>query len=258
MKLTNKYHIPEAIVRAIENDPYSKGDADFSVTELIKPSRIVALERKYKDEIVEDASDRIYSLYGQIAHGILERAGDSVTELVEKRLFVGFDDVIVSGQIDTLTYKSGVLTDYKFTTTYKFMANKAVPPEFESQLNMQRYLLKLASIEVNQLQIVGLLRDWSIREASRRTDYPQFQIAVMPIPLWPHEFTCGYIMGRIRSHRAAIAFTSQETLAQCTPDEHWNYKRCQSYCSVSKWCNQYNLKRGKDESRASAKAQTST
>ena len=37
MILTNEHGAPEAFVRAIQNDPYTKDGADFSVTELIKP-----------------------------------------------------------------------------------------------------------------------------------------------------------------------------------------------------------------------------
>ena len=41
MILTNEYGAPDAFVKAIEGDPYTKGDADFSATELLKPPQIV-------------------------------------------------------------------------------------------------------------------------------------------------------------------------------------------------------------------------
>ena len=43
MILTNKHNLPEAIVAAIMNDSYTKGDADISVTELLSPPQLRAL-----------------------------------------------------------------------------------------------------------------------------------------------------------------------------------------------------------------------
>src|SRR3954463_10849323 len=37
MKLTNRLGLPEPIVAAVANDGYSRGDADISVTSLLKP-----------------------------------------------------------------------------------------------------------------------------------------------------------------------------------------------------------------------------
>ena len=48
MKITNNANIPQPIVDAIKNDSYSKGKADISVTQLIAPAQIVALERKHE------------------------------------------------------------------------------------------------------------------------------------------------------------------------------------------------------------------
>jgi len=45
MLLTNDYGAPDAFVKAIEGDPYTKGDADFSATELLKPVCWRTMER---------------------------------------------------------------------------------------------------------------------------------------------------------------------------------------------------------------------
>ena len=102
MKLTNKYGLPEAFVRAVENDPYTKGGADFSITQLISPARIGVLEQRHYAEIEEGASDRVFSLLGQSVHHMLERLRRDC-DLVEKRFFATFLDYSVSGQIDLLS-----------------------------------------------------------------------------------------------------------------------------------------------------------
>ena len=73
MKYTNKLNLPQPLVSAIVNDKYDSGTSDISVTSLLKPYQLRALERHH-DKLTEDIADRIWSLLGQVIHGILERA----------------------------------------------------------------------------------------------------------------------------------------------------------------------------------------
>ena len=103
MKITNKAGLPEAIVQAVRADPYDKGEARFSVTELIGPPIIRLLRQRHEDEVEEDAADRIWSLLGTAVHGVLERAAsseDGNIEFIEKRLFIERLGVKIGGQID--------------------------------------------------------------------------------------------------------------------------------------------------------------
>src|SRR5690606_35614373 len=74
MKVVDDVGLPEPILRAIQNDPYSRGESDISVTGLIKPPLMRALEDYRADEIEEKASGRIYALLGKAVHAILEMA----------------------------------------------------------------------------------------------------------------------------------------------------------------------------------------
>ena len=76
-KYTNKYNIPVEIIRAIENDNYTKGNADISVTGLIQPPRIRVLQDINKDKITSDYSDEVWKILGQSIHTIMERAKES-------------------------------------------------------------------------------------------------------------------------------------------------------------------------------------
>ncbi len=73
-KLTNKHGLPQPLYSAVANDSYSKGDSDVSITRLLQPPRITALQERHEDEIEEDVIDHVYSLFGQCMHTVLERA----------------------------------------------------------------------------------------------------------------------------------------------------------------------------------------
>lgn len=232
MKITNKLELPSALYRALRNDPYSRGKADFSITELISPPRLIALKRKYEAELTEDASDRVWSLLGQAVHSIIERA--NVNDLAEKRFFYTFGDKIISGQIDTLDIANGIVTDFKVTTAWAFMAGRPPKEEWIQQLNIQAFLLQKHGHNVRALQIVGLLRDWQIRESKTKPGYPNTAVALHEVPLWHIAKTEAFIRERIVLH-----IWAQQELPQCTTYETWNGKRCASYCVASSHCTQY-------------------
>lgn len=272
MKLTNRLNLPQPIVEAVKNDSYSAGDADMSVTTLLKPPRITALEAKHDGEIEEDASERIWSLLGQVVHGILERA--DTTGIAERRLFMTAEGWRISGQMDR--FMAGVLQDYKFVTVYKFKDGK-VPEEYEAQMNVYAELLRQNGHAVTHLEIVGILRDWSKMEARRDESYPQTQIVVREVPLWPEIKAREFIRTRVILHQQA-----RITLPLCSQEERWakpdtfavikqgakratrvyesedeaighakqdsalyvqkrlgENTRCQNYCAVSRFCDQF-------------------
>ena len=74
MRLTNANNIPVQIVRAVENDGYTKGEAEMSVTGLLQPPQLSILRKHHEASITEDVADRIWMLLGQSIHSVLERA----------------------------------------------------------------------------------------------------------------------------------------------------------------------------------------
>ena len=57
MKLTNKFNIPQTFVNVLKRPTYSKGKANLSVTQLINSPKIVALTKKFDDQIEQDVAD---------------------------------------------------------------------------------------------------------------------------------------------------------------------------------------------------------
>jgi hypothetical protein len=218
MRLTNKNGFPEALARAVMNDSYTKGESDYSVTELLKPPQLRALQIKYQKDLVDDVEDRLWSLYGQIAHFVLERA--NVEDLSEKRFYAEFRGKTVSGQIDSFSMDGSILTDWKFVTAWKFKNGRATDEDWISQLNMQAELLRRNGITVSRAQIVGLLRDWSKIEAADNADYPQKGVVTAEIPLWSSEQVTAFINERIALHEAA-ALAPDDQLTPCSHTERY-------------------------------------
>ena len=283
--LTNKSNLPEAILKAMQNDTYDKGNSDYTATSLLKPARITALEKLHGHELEEDAENGLYRLYGQLAHALLERGNEN--DLAEKRFFILVNGMNVSAQLDTLSVKSKVLSDYKFTTSWGFKKDAPPKPDFVAQLNIQAEILRQNGYEVKKLQIIGLLRDWQISQAKADPNYPQTPVIILDIPMWSTETILLFIRMRISAHQEAA-----RNLPECSSDERWakpdtwavikngqkrainggvqlspqlaeavkektpgtfvqhrpgESVRCANYCSVSKFCTQYQNEIKKEE-----------
>lgn len=209
MMITNNLGLPEAIVSAVRNDPYDAGNCDISVTRLIGPPMIRHLTRLHEAEILEDASDRIWSLMGQSIHAILERAGDTAQR--EVRLSAEAGGWKISGQLDH--FDGLILRDYKVTSVWS--ARDGAKTEWEQQINCLAWLLRLAGRHVHSAEVVAILRDWRRNERLRYSDYPTCQVQVIPVPLWSQEEAQEYVEARVALHRL-------EEPPPCTPEERWD------------------------------------
>ena len=123
LTITNKYHLPGAILHAVSHDRYDPGDGDVSCTTLIAPAQIYQLNQLHKgDEVFEDASDRIWSMIGSAVHYILENAitdmkAKGITDIIsERRFYHTVGGKKVSAQIDL--YEDKELSDFKVTSVW--------------------------------------------------------------------------------------------------------------------------------------------
>ncbi len=273
--LTNNLGLPEPIVKAVMNDHYSGGKSDFTATSLLQPPRARALIKANRDEITEDVSDRIWALCGQIGHTILERAGDP--NIVERRFFAKVATFTVSAQADLIiSGDTAELVDYKFCSIWT--VKEGIKPEWTAQANIIRFLASEDEnpITINKANIIAIFRDWSKPKAQREKDYPQTQVQVLRVELWPLKKTENFICERIAAHLGAKDF-----LPLCTDEERWKDppkwavikkgnkrahrvlddeiqatrmaalehmdvqfrpgtpKRCQSYCLAAPFCSQF-------------------
>ena len=275
--LTNKQALPDVIVRAVSNDTYSRGISDITVTQLIDSPKAVALKKNHGHEIVEDASDRIWSLLGQAVHSVLERAADK-SDLVEQRIYQDVLNWKLGGQFDL--FSDEVLYDFKVTSVWKIVNLKnGCDPQWEAQLNVLAWLLRQNGVDPKRLAIIAILRDWS-KHKSRDHGYPSDQVVEVQVPLWNLAKQTDYVVSRVALHQEAQ--DPEKEMPLCTPEERWakpdvfavmkkgrksavklydNFEdasehaltdsmfhvehrkggsvRCESYCSAAPFCSQY-------------------
>lgn len=268
MNLTNVHGLPDALVNAVRNDPYT-GGGDISVTKLIDSPQRRVLRKKHGSLVVEDVSERIWSLMGQAVHTVLERAG--TTALVEQRLYAEVNGWQVSGQFDRLHLGDGVLQDWKVCSVYKAKGDVS----WERQLNVLRWLAIQNGYDVQRLEVVAIFRDWKKSEALRQSDYPRQSVMTIDLPVWDLPQCEAYVRDRVRMHQAV---DSGEVI-ECSEEERWYSgttfallkvggkrakkvsptreelgevppdhiveerpgvnRRCEGYCEVAPFCEQY-------------------
>lgn len=225
MKFTNKFNLPQTFVNVIHRPTYSKGKAQISATEIINSPRIVQLKKKYWDEIEQDASEMVWSLFGSAVHNILEHGKDD-HHIVEERIHLEFDGWHISGAIDLQEVESnGTITvsDYKVTGAWAVMNEK---DDWHRQLNIYAWMVeKVKKVPVGKLQIIAIIRDWSARDAATKENYPQSPVATIDIPLWTFEEREAFIAKRIYEHGAALfEMETDGDLPDCTPEDMWEKK----------------------------------
>lgn len=225
MKYTNKHNIPIEIIRAVENDSYSKGDSVKSITGLLQPPQISILNEEHSDKITQDISERIWILLGQSVHSILERANESELDtLTEERMYATVYGWRISGQTDSISLEDNTLKDYKVTSAWTVMnALKDEKPEWAQQLNCYGWLAKQSGKTIDQLNIIAISRDWSKFQYERSGgDYPPAPVTVINIPMWTDEEQQNFIEERVSLHQDAEAeFLISGTLPPCSDEERW-------------------------------------
>ena len=215
MNYTNELGLPAPLAAALTKDTYSRGDASYSATGLLRPPRMAALFDDPDNIVFRDVSENLWTLFGTAVHSILEdsKHPDFITE---ERLYCSVSGVKLSGAIDVQhIQKDGtrILQDYKTRKAYGVMNNDSD----EKQLNIYAYIAHKNGIKVSGLQVINFVKDWSRHEAERKPDYPPQDIFIQNIPLWPTEQSEAFVMERIAAHEEARA----GNLPDCTDEERW-------------------------------------
>jgi hypothetical protein len=218
MQITNANRLPEPLVRAVSRHSHAPRPNSISITGLVQPPQLRALSIKHDAELSEDAADRIWALLGTLLHASLENHAQGlknfITEEELKTEVLGWE---VVGHYDAseMLLDGELLTDYKLTSVWA--VKDGIKPEWEQQLNCYAELIRRAGRTVNQLQIVAIGRDWSKAKAKYDTSYPQQQVKVFDVPLWPTFKASFFMEERVAMHQSA----AQGVWNDCTDDERW-------------------------------------
>lgn len=217
MIITNKHNLPEAVYKVLSKDRYDGGSkpSSYSVTSILNPPRIVHLSKRHSSKLEEDAIDRVWSLFGQIAHSLLEEhAADE--SLSEQRLYLKILDRDISGQVDS--YHDGIISDYKVTSAWGFVHGTLIQ-KWEEQLNMYAYLCIKNNMPVRSLQIVAIFRDWDKHKA-KEVKYPNNPLMVIPITLWELDKQESYFTKKL-AKLIANEQLPDDLLTLCSEEDMW-------------------------------------
>lgn len=275
MIITNKYNLPQAMVDLVQSDLHDPSD-NYGVTTLLKPTRLILLERRHWNEMEEDVSNMVNVTLGSAVHSLLEKfdkTGFAEMKLQQGRLV---------GVIDLYDKENYTIVDYKTATTTKIMRQDF--DDWKKQGLMYAYLLIKAGYYVKALKFHAILKDWSPKEAKKNNDYPITQIYTWYYQIQSkdlkdiEEFINNKLKDLEKAEKIndddlpdckdtwytgdkwAVYKKSTDTKAQRildTEQEAKDYiankldgngtiefrkgehRRCQDYCSVCKWCKYY-------------------
>lgn len=283
MKITNNLNLPDPIINAIKKHEHTGGF--ISASQFNSSVRQFWLKKRHEDEIVKDASDMIWALFGTAFHKVLEDGVDGGVDggLGEKSLHAVVEMADVTGTCDY--YHGGIVTDYKTISAWSIVYDSH-REDWEKQLNVYAWLYKKNGYEVKKLQVVGFLRDWSKGKANDPS-YPQQQVVVIPVELWTEKKQEEFVGDTVRT-MLSYQDTLDDKLPECTPEELWKTddvwalmkhgrksavklynsesdcraaadgekmyvqhrpgeaKRC-AYCDVSSFCSQFKAMNAKEE-----------
>ena len=251
----------------------------YSVTSLLKSTRSVILERKHSEQIVVDVADRVWAIFGQGVHNILEQAQEGDNQLKEGHLEVGVGEYTLSGYFDLYDIDTGTVTDYKTASVWKVLFGDF--DDWKKQTLIYAWMLRQKGYDARRGEIVAILRDHNLRDARFKEDYPKHPVYIISWDFTEHDFALVEAFIYSKFEEIAKAEEQPDNLPECTPQERWSkperwavikpgakkarkvfdnptqaqalanelgyeveYRpgedtRCMSYCGAAPFCNQY-------------------
>jgi hypothetical protein len=221
MRITNIHKLPQPFVDLVSEDSYNKGEAQYSTTQLIGPPKVSVLFSRHHAEVVEDASDRVWTMSGTAKHYVLEQIAkrNPSRYIVEKRMYLDVDGIKVGGQIDLYDSETETLYDWKESGVWKALSDDKF--EWTAQGNINKLLCEANGVYPKKLCNIIIMKDWKLREAKIKPEYPQCAIQSIELPIWKPEETLAYIKSRIAAHEAARASSHDDEIPHCSERERW-------------------------------------
>jgi len=204
---------------------YTNLGADYSVTDLIKPPRIVRLWKRYSKEIERDLDilKNLGSFRGNAIHDYFKKMLYRITQksksneyLLETRLWDRINGRKISGAIDCL--HNTELYDFKTCSVWKEVFQQY--EDWENQLNLYAFLLYLVGKPVTKVNVIAWYQDWDKNKVFNYTNYPREEMQVISLPVWNVVDQHKYMASCIEKHKEAEDLYDDE-LPYCTKEDMW-------------------------------------
>lgn len=220
MKITNNMKLPQPFVDAVNSD-YQYRDKRYSVTTLLKPTREIMLMRRHNEEISQDVSDMIWSIFGTAVHSVLENSTKGKHLLKEKSLEVKVGDYTLSGRSDLYNTHSFTVIDYKVTSVWKYILKDF--DDYKKQGLMYVYMLRKLGYKARKAEFILILKDWQKSKAKFDKTYPQLPVQKVKFDFTDKdlEWIEQFIIDKFEDIKKAELLADDE-LEICSPDDRWN------------------------------------
>jgi len=220
MRITNNSNLPAYWLRYAQQNQYDKGPAEVSVTGLLKPPRMSAMETNGSTPPTVDLADLMPSLLGNAWHEAMQNCMGS-DAIIEKRFYMSHNKVLISGQVDYMAPDGNggwELHDHKTTTGWGLVYSDFEPKqEWVEQLNLYVTLLERNGYyPVSKITVGVMIRDWIPSKVGRDKNYPESMGSIMDIPVWDKESRDMFLDRVVGEYLAA-----KEELPECSPEQRW-------------------------------------
>jgi hypothetical protein len=211
-------NLPDGFVKAISLRQHNL-PGRLSATTLLNGVKHIQLTKRHWDELVEDAADHAYAVFGSAVHKILEEEG--ADEFSEESMSFEVDGVVVTGRIDNYNMKEGVISDFKTCSVWKVKFQSF--DDWRRQGLIYAWLLIKNGFEVKTCRFIAMIKDHSKRDAKRDSSYPLCPTYVYEFPVTKTglDEIETFIRGKI-----AVYTQHQETpdddIPPCSPEERWD------------------------------------
>jgi hypothetical protein len=218
MEITNRLNLPLGFLRAASTEKHNE-KGQLSATTLLQGVKQIILTDRHWSELRDDVSDRIWAIWGQAVHSLLEQEGEN--EFSEQKMSYPVGKITVTGRIDNYDMKDGIICDYKTASVWKIKLGDY--SDWYLQGMVYAWLLAKNGFPVQRCRFIALLKDHSRSEILRDSGYPKSPVEVYEFPV---TFTGlmkidGYIRKKVKEY-ARCRELPDEDIPACAPEERWD------------------------------------
>jgi hypothetical protein len=201
----------------------SRSFGDYSVTTLLKPPRVVHLEKRHGHEVERPLESLIAAFMGTGVHSMFEENLKLKSIMdprydIERTITDKIADRVVSGRFDAL-WDGKHLYDFKTCKTWKKVFDPDMV-EWHQQLNIYAHMLRNRGLDIQTINIIAIYMDWSKMMSLRNAAYPQTPVVEYRLNCWSDDVAKAYLLERLNLMKSCEEI-SDEALPECTTEERW-------------------------------------
>jgi hypothetical protein len=218
MTITNRLNLPAGLVKAVSTERHNAARC-LSATTLLQGTKQIILTDRHWNELEDDVSDRIWAIWGQAVHSLLEHEGEN--DFTEQEIACKAGDITITGRIDNYNMATGTICDYKTASVNKVKFNDF--SEWRAQGMIYAWLLARNSFPVERCRFIALLKDHSKTEARRDRRYPEKPIFVYEFNVTPDRlFKTGQFIRDKAQEYEAYQKLDDDKIPPCLPEQRWD------------------------------------